>query len=119
MRQWAIGSSTPYRPVHSDGRPPIDRCLVEGVRERDDDGADAGAVAEEVVGHGVVGVLVVDDRLGHRGLEVLRFHELLLRVHRGLLDQIRVSEQPLNQPLNELTDLRLRRPNDVVWRGQS
>lgn len=55
----------------SDGRLLVDRCLVEGVCERDDDSTDGGAVAEEVIGHGVVGLLIVDDRLDDRRLEVL------------------------------------------------
>ena len=53
-----------------------------------------------------MGLLVVDDSLSDRRLEVLRFHELLLRVHLGLVDQVRVGEQPLHQSLHELADLR-------------
>lgn len=52
-------------------------------------------------------LLVFGDGLDDGGLEVLGFHELLFRVHLGLLDQARVGEQPLDEALYELPYLGL------------
>src|SRR6202034_2388105 len=85
--------------------PLINRCLIERLSEGYDDGVDAGAVAEEVVGHGVVGVLVVDDGLGDHGLELVEVHELPLGVHPGKAHEVGVGEEALDQSVDELLDL--------------
>ncbi len=51
--------------------------------------------------------LVVGDGLGDRGIEVLRLHELPLRVRAGLVDQVSVGEQSLDEALHELPVLGL------------
>ena len=65
-RSWGATCVLPYLRIHL----LIDRCFVEGIREGDDDRIDGRPVGEEIVSHGVVGVLVVCDRLRNGCLEI-------------------------------------------------
>jgi hypothetical protein len=50
------------------------------------------AVKEAVAGHGVVGALIVDDRLSPGCPQALGLRELLLGGHLRLLDQVGVRQ---------------------------